>query len=67
MQEFVVGTGGADLGKKYTTNPTPVSEKYKDVNDFGYLKLTLWPDRYEAEFIDATTGEVIDRDAGNCH
>ena len=67
MQEFVVGTGGADLGRRWVLTPTPVTEAYKDVNDYGYLKLVLWTDHYQAEFIDAATGQVLDQDEGICH
>ena len=64
IREFVVGVGGASLDQ--FMNPTPIAEEYKDWSHYGFLKLTLWEDRYEAVFLD-TSNHVIDQAAGTCH
>jgi hypothetical protein len=65
IREIVVGTGGRSHGPLGT--PTPNSE-VRNMDTFGVLKLTLWPDRYTWEFIPADSGEGFhDSGGGRCH
>ena len=62
IRQFVVGTGGALLSQ--TVNVHPNSELR--ISGFGVLKLTLFSDRYQWEFV-PVTGGATDFGAGACH
>jgi hypothetical protein len=63
IREFVVGTGG---GTAYAFGaPKPNSEVRYNATP-GVLKLTLYPDRYEWQFI-PTSGSFRDSGSGSCH
>lgn len=61
VRQFVVGTGGRSL--RAIGEPRPGSEKA--LVEYGVLRLTLHPDRYEWAFI-ATDHDVIDEGEGDC-
>jgi acid phosphatase type 7 len=63
LREFVEGTGGSGL-YDFLAVPKPTSEKR--IKTWGVLKLTLWPDRYEWEFIDLN-GVVLDQGSDTFH
>ena len=63
IREFVVGTGGTGL-EDFPSVPLRGSQKR--IKTWGVLKLTLWPTRYNWEFIDLT-GAVLDRGSDRCH
>jgi Calcineurin-like phosphoesterase len=63
MRQFIVGTGGANLYRGGSRFPN--SEVV--LESFGVLKLTLQPQHYEWEFVDATTNSILDRGIGQCH
>jgi hypothetical protein len=63
--EYIVGTGGEELvsaSAKTTTVPKPVVWK----KSFGYLRLTLHSNGWDAAFSDST-GRTLDASAGSCH
>jgi hypothetical protein len=65
IRKFVAGTGGAfnlPLGKE----PTALSERHI-VDTFGVLKLTLFFDHYEWEFIPVEGSTESDQGSGVCH
>ena len=63
ITEYVVGTGGEDLFDRNTQlQPQPlVFDK-----TFGYLRMTLHPNGWDAQFIDVT-GKILDTSSGTCH
>jgi hypothetical protein len=62
IREFVVGTGGEDLGGgAYTHDGTQVY----DTSHFGVLELTLHPGSYDWSMV-ADTGAVIDSGSDSC-
>jgi hypothetical protein len=64
MRAFVVGTGGRSLYEFGT--PLPASE-VRESSSYGVLKLTLYPDRYEWEFVPAAGYTFSDRGSTMCH
>jgi hypothetical protein len=65
IREIVVGTGGRSHHPLGT--PTPHSEA-RNTDTFGVLKLTLWPGRYEWEFVPVNGAEGFhDSGDGTCH
>ncbi|MGH7614974.1 MAG: metallophosphoesterase, partial [Gemmatimonadales bacterium] len=64
IRQFVVGTGGADLYSFGT--PIPNSE-VRSGDTWGVLRLTLWPDAYDWEFIPVAGGSFRDSGNGTCH
>jgi hypothetical protein len=64
LRAFVVGTGGRSLYEFGT--PLPASE-VRDSSSFGVLKLILYPDRYEWEFVPAAGYTFTDRGSTMCH
>ena len=64
MREFVVGTGGKDLGPLRAVRPT--SER-RDNRTFGVLALTLRPAGYSWRFVPETGGRFRDAGGGSCH
>jgi hypothetical protein len=63
IREFVAGTGGA--GGYPFGAPRPNSEVRYNATP-GVLKLTLYPDRYEWQFV-PTSGSFRDSGSGSCH
>jgi hypothetical protein len=64
IREFVVGTGGKDLVK--IGAPEPNSEAL-DNSTFGVLKLTLYVDHYEWQFVPVAGGSFSDSGSMFCH
>ena len=65
IREFIVGTGGVNADYRFITTK-PNSEKgLTGLN--GVLKLTLFPDSYQWEFVTAPSGSVADSGNGSCH
>jgi len=64
IRQFTVGTGG----KNHTPLdfPQPNSE-VRNSDTFGVLKLTLWPERYEWEFLPEAGKSFRDSGSGDCH
>jgi len=63
IRQFTVGTGGAGL---YAARRRAPNSEVVNTSTFGVLKLTLYPDRYEWEFISAG-GTFTDHGGGRCH
>ncbi|MCL4560172.1 MAG: metallophosphoesterase [Chloroflexi bacterium] len=64
IREFVVGTGGANFRPFYSVKP---NSQVRIADQYGVLKLTLHPNSYTWQFIDATNGTVIDSGSTACH
>jgi alkaline phosphatase len=65
MREFVVGTGGAFLDPPISA---PVyGEMVRNASTYGYLKLTLFADSYEWQFVPQAGQSFTDSGAANCH
>jgi Calcineurin-like phosphoesterase len=64
IREFIVGTGGSSLSYYDQTYPT---SKVEDATSYGVLKVTLFPQKYEWEFVPAGTGIFTDSGTANCH
>lgn len=64
MREFVVGTGGKDLGPLRAVKPN--SER-RDNHNFGVLALTLRPGGYSWRFVPEPGGALHDAGSGSCH
>jgi Calcineurin-like phosphoesterase len=64
LREFIVGTGGSDLS---TYTPTYPTSRVEDSSSFGVLKMTLYPQKYDWEFVPAGTGTFTDSGTGRCH
>lgn len=64
IRQFIVGTGG-DSSKEPTVDIHPMSEVRSD--NFGVLKLALYPDRYEWEFLGIPGSTFTDTGTGVCH
>jgi hypothetical protein len=63
ITEYIVGTGGEDLKSVgASAKPQPVASK----KTFGYLRMTLLPAGWTAQFIDYN-GSVLDTSSGVCH
>lgn len=63
IRQFVVGTGGGGL---YAFNqPQPNSEVRRSTH--GVLQLTLYPDRYDWEFVPAQGSNFTDSGSASCH
>jgi hypothetical protein len=65
IREFVVGTGGAGQ-REFSQDIQPNSEA-RNTGLFGVLKLTLYSDRYDWEFIPVAGGDFSDSGSGECH
>jgi 3',5'-cyclic AMP phosphodiesterase CpdA len=63
IREFVVGTGGRSLDQ--FTGPF-TNGQFRERTQFGILKLTLHPQRYEWRFV-TTAKHVLDSGATDCH
>jgi 3',5'-cyclic AMP phosphodiesterase CpdA len=64
VRQFVVGTGGAE---RYTMGKLLRGSEAHSGDDFGVLKLTLLPDRYQWEFIPVNPHGLHDRGESACH
>lgn len=64
IREFVVGTGGAGLYDIGTIKPN--SEVRNNLTR-GVLKLTLYADRYEFQFVHVAGASFTDSGSGSCH
>ncbi|MEA4909915.1 MAG: alkaline phosphatase [Chloroflexi bacterium] len=64
IRAFVVGTGGVSL--RPFDKPLPNSE-VRSWDSYGVIKFTLYPDRYEWEFIPVEGGQFTDSGSGTCH
>jgi hypothetical protein len=63
VTEYIVGTGGENfMSFVPTVTPAPVTH----VQRFGYLRMTLDPNGWVAQFVDST-GTVADTSSGTCH
>lgn len=61
--EFVVGSGGKSL---YTFQDPVHNTSAAHYKGYGILKLVLYPDRYEYEFV-SVNGDYSDSGSGVCH
>jgi hypothetical protein len=64
IEEFVVGTGGADL--RGVRDPLAANSLAHITGQFGVIKLTLGDGEYRHAFLD-TEGRVSDTGGGKCH
>ena len=64
MREFVVGTGGA--AAYAIASPAPHSE-VRNSGTRGVLKLTLYPDRYDWNFVPVAGSTFADAGSASCH
>ncbi len=64
IRQFIVGTGGAGL---YAVRRRAPNSEVVNTSTFGVLKLTLYPDRYEWEFIPVPGGTFVDHGSAACH
>jgi hypothetical protein len=64
IREFVVGTGGKNL-RPFTA--VRANSEVRSIAAFGVLKLTLFPGRYQWEFIPQAGKSFQDSGAGTCH
>ena len=64
IREFVVGTGG-ESHYNFTT-PIANTEAY-NTNTSGVLKLTLYADHYDFQFVPIAGKTYTDSGSGSCH
>jgi calcineurin-like phosphoesterase family protein len=64
IREIVVGTGGRSHDPLGTAL---LNSEVRNVDTYGVLKLTLWPDRYAWEFIPVNSGGFRDSGEQTCH
>lgn len=65
IREFIVGTGGA--GQRGLSGAPIANSEKTIVGTFGVLKLTLYPDRYEWEYIPTDPDAPRDSGSAACH
>ncbi|HSF16449.1 MAG TPA: Ig-like domain-containing protein, partial [Vicinamibacteria bacterium] len=65
MRQFVVGTGGVELGSLGIT--IAANSEVRDNTSFGVLKLTLWPNSYDWEFIPVAGASFSDSGSASCN
>jgi hypothetical protein len=65
IREFVVGTGGRDVGYPFG-NPLPTSEVRRS-DALGVLQLQLHPDGYDWRFLSVPGRSFTDRGSASCH
>jgi len=65
IRQFIVGTGGVNADYRFITTRPNSDKQINGVN--GVLKLTLFPDSYQWEFVTAPNGSVADSGNGSCH
>lgn len=64
IRPFIVGTGGAWLFE--TGAPLPITEA-RDNQTLGVIVFSLYPDRYEWQFVPVKGGTFTDAGSGTCH
>lgn len=64
IREIVVGTGGRSHDPLGTALP---NSEMRNFETYGVLKLTLWPDRYQWEFIPVNADGFRDSGESACH
>jgi hypothetical protein len=64
IRQFTVGTGGRS---HYAPRGAAPGSEVRSSGTFGVLKLSLWPDRYDWEFIPETGKAFRDRGTAACH
>ena len=64
IRQFVVGTGGRSFYAFGTIEP---NSEVRDTGTWGVLKLTLYADRYDWEFIPVAGKTFNDKGTGMCH
>lgn len=64
IREFVVGTGGASL---YSFNAPAPNSEVRNSSSRGVLKLTLYADRYEWQFVPVSGSSFTDSGSASCH
>jgi acid phosphatase type 7 len=63
VREFVVGTGGASLRSFATIR---ANSEVRNSNSWGVLKMTLYTDRYDWQFIPVAGATFTDQGSANC-
>jgi hypothetical protein len=64
IREFVVGTGGARLTSFPWIQP---NSEVRIKGEHGILRMTLWADTYQWEFLSAPDARLLDTGRGRCH
>ncbi len=64
LRQFVVGTGGKSLGSIDSVAP---GSEVRQNHAYGVLKLSLFPDRYDWEFVPVVAGAYADSGSVPCH
>lgn len=63
IRQFIVGTGGIGM----TAMPIPrANSEVREALSFGVLKLTLYSDHYDWDFLPAVSGVVVDSGTATC-
>ena len=65
IRQFVVGTGGAPL--EYKVKPFAAGEVVRDASTYGYLKMSLFSDSYEWQFVPKSSSGFTDLGTAACH
>jgi hypothetical protein len=65
IRQFTVGTGGVNADYRFVTSKPNSEQKITGQN--GVLKLTLFADSYQWEFVTIPNGAVADSGTGQCH
>ena len=65
IRQFVVGTGGHH--SLYPFGTVAANSEVRIANTFGVLKLALYAERYEWEFLPVGGGPALDSGGGSCH
>jgi hypothetical protein len=63
IRQFVVGTGGAGV---YRFNEPVENSEVRHWQSYGVIKFTLYPDRYDWEFVTAKGQEFQDKGSARC-
>ena len=64
IREFIVGTGGAGLYSIGTIKP---NSEVRNNQTKGVLKLTLYADHYDFQFVHVSGASFTDSGSGSCH
>jgi hypothetical protein len=64
IRQFIVGTGGENIG--VISNTFPMVEKIDPGRHFGVLRMTLHPNSYDYRLV-ATDGTTVDSGSTACH
>lgn len=65
IREFVVGTGGKNSHRRFTT--AVAHSEVRNADTFGVLKLTLHPAGYDWQFVPQQGKTFTDTGTGTCH